>query len=49
MARPKKIRIDWKGFPGTNTSFLQTFVNYDREKFYKIGPWFNICRECQVP
>ncbi len=27
-----------KGQPGTNTSFLQKFVNYGRKKFYMIGP-----------
>jgi len=29
-----KIRL---GMPATNTSLLQTFINYDRKSFYNIG------------
>jgi hypothetical protein len=29
----------WKGMPGKRSSLLQTFVNYCRKKFYKIGPY----------
>jgi hypothetical protein len=31
------IRLGSKRLPGTNTSLLRVFVNYDREKFYNIG------------
>ncbi len=33
--------IGWKGLPGTNT--LAYYENYDRKKFYRVGPWsYNI-------
>ncbi len=31
------VKAGKKDLPGTNTSLLQTFVNYDRKKFDKIG------------
>jgi hypothetical protein len=34
------IRLSWKGLPRTNTlAYYKTLVNYDRKKFYNIGPW----------
>ncbi len=34
------IKLGWKGLPGTSTLiYLQTLVNYCRQKFYNIGPW----------
>ncbi len=37
LALPAQIRLGWKDLPGTNTP--GSFVIYDREKFYNIGPW----------
>jgi len=34
LAVPTNIGLGWKGLPGTNTSLLGTFVNYDLKKFY---------------
>jgi hypothetical protein len=31
-----KIRLGWKGLPGAND--LDYYENYDRKKFYWIGP-----------
>ncbi len=33
-----RIRLDWKGLPGTNTNTLQTFVNFGRKSFIALGP-----------
>jgi hypothetical protein len=38
-ALPPKIRLGWKGLPGTNTRLLQKSINYGRNKFCSIGPW----------
>ena len=39
LAFPANIRLDWKGFVGTNTSsLLQKIVNYGSKKFYITGP-----------
>jgi hypothetical protein len=39
LTLPIKTRLGWKGLPGTNTlALLIKIENYDRKKFYKIGP-----------
>jgi hypothetical protein len=38
LAVPGHIRLGWKSLSRTNTSLLPKFVNYDRKKFYSIGP-----------
>ncbi len=33
------IRLSWKDLPGTNgLAYYKKIVNYDRKKFYNIGP-----------
>jgi hypothetical protein len=31
------MRLDWKGLPGANASFLRTFVNCGRKKFITLA------------
>jgi hypothetical protein len=38
LASPTNIRLGWKGLPETNTTLLQTVVNYGHKKFYDNGP-----------
>ena len=38
LALPGHIRLGWKSLSRTNNSLFQKFVNYDRKKFYSIGP-----------
>ncbi len=37
LALLTKIRLGWKGLPGTNTSLLGTFVKYSRKKFNHLA------------
>ncbi len=41
---PANIRIGRKSLPGANSLF-QKFVNYNREKFYNIGPWIRVIEQ----
>jgi hypothetical protein len=37
QALPINSRLSWTSVQGT--SLLRKFVNYDRKRFYNIGPW----------
>ncbi len=42
LALLTNIRLDWKGFPGTNTSLLRKFVNYRQKSFITLSPGVNV-------
>jgi hypothetical protein len=38
LALPTNIRLGWKGLQGTNTSILQTLINYGHKDFITLCP-----------
>jgi hypothetical protein len=43
------VRLDRKSLKRKNTSLLQKFVTYSREKFYNIGPGVNVIKLFSSP
>jgi len=39
-----KKRLGFKYFSGSTTNLLCEGINYGHEKFYKGGPWRQICQ-----